>query len=147
MTNTLIEAIAKQLGDLFPETHVYIENTEQHLAAPCFLVSLVSSSQRERLGDRVFLDELYSVTLIYPDNIRKLREITELAELSLRFIELEWDLPMMTQNRTMNIIDDTQSVITFYISRTVWFEHKDPLQEKLRYKIEVNDDQSRKSYD
>lgn len=140
MINEIIEAIAGQLGDIFspPEYHYYMEDTDQNLKYPCFIIKRVSGSQRERLGDRVLVDELYSVSFLCPENVRKLREVTEFAELNLRFIDLPDGKPIITHNRQAVMIDDDSSVITFEITRSIWFEHKDPLQEVLIHDLGVN---------
>lgn len=137
MINQIVEAIATLLGDAFPDCHCYIQDTIQNIKEPCFIIKRVSASQRERLGDRVMLDELYSVSFLCPENIKKLREVTELAELYLRFIDIEGDLPIMTHNRESRIIDDSTSSITFEITRTVWFKTEDPVQEHLIHSTEV----------
>lgn len=140
MINEIIDAIATQLGDIFkpPEYHYYIEDTDQGLKEPCFFIKRVSSSQRERLGDRVFLDELYSVTFLCAGDVKKLREVTEFVSLNLRFIDMPDGKPMMTHNRQAVMINDDSSVITFGITRSIWFEYIDPLQEKLIHKLGVD---------
>lgn len=140
MINEIIDAIAKQLGDIFrpPEYHYYIEDTDQGLKEPCFFIKRVSASQRERLGDRVLLDELYSISFLCSGDVKKLREVTEFVSLNLRFIELPDGKPIMTHNRQAVMTNDDASVITFEITRSVWFEYIDPLQETLIHKLGVN---------
>ena len=141
MINEIIEAIATQLGGIFkpPEYHYYIEDTDQNLIEPCFIIKRESGTQRERLGDRVLVDELYSVSFLCSENVTKLREVTEFVELNLRFIELQDEKPIMTHNRNSVLVGDDASVVTFEITRSVWFEYIDPIQEKLIHTLGVLD--------
>lgn len=131
-TNDILTEICVHLRGLFPDWRVYAENPRQNLEAPCLIVNRESGAQRERLGNRVRFDELYSVSVICPDDIAGLRAAVEKAELCLRFVPVRDDRPLLTRDRSSQIVDDSQGVITFWISRTVWFEPEpDPLQEIL----------------
>lgn len=141
MTNEIIEAISKKLWTLYPDWHCYARDTEQNIELPCFIIKLVESSQQERLGNRVRLKELYSVNLICPDDIYLLRSALEITALCLRFIDLEDGKPVFAENRNAQVIDDSTAVITFSISRTIWFKpDEDPKQERLIHNIGVKDE-------
>lgn len=141
MTNEIIEAIAQKLGEIFSpdEWHFYLQDTVQKLEDPCFIIELIGSTQQERLGSyRVQLLESFSVSVICPGNIRKLRETVEMAALQLRFIDLPDGKPIFARNRNVQILDAETANITFSIARTVWMKpDEDPRQERLVHTIGV----------
>lgn len=128
----IVTAIGTHLARLFPDWTVYVQNPKQNITEPCFIVERVSGRQREMLVPRVRLDELYSVAVLCTGDIHRLRRAVEKAELSLRFIPVDGDRPIATRDRESRMIDGTQAAITFWVSRTVWFEpEEEPLQMKL----------------
>lgn len=144
MTNEIIEAISKLLGELFPEWHCYAQDTVQNIECPCFIIKLVDGSQRELLGDRVRLKETYSINLICPDDIFRLRDVVEWAALNLRFIQMDDGKPLFAEGRNHQILDDETAVITFSISRTALLhQNDDPKQERLDYSIGVKNEQNK----
>lgn len=141
MTNEIIEAIAQRLGQFFSpdEWHFYLQDTVQKLEDPCFIIKVIGSTQQERLGAyRVKLIETYSIAVICPGDIKKLRDAVEIAALNLRFIDLADGKPIFARNRNVEIIDDETANITFSIARTVWLKpDEDPRQERLIHNIGV----------
>lgn len=143
MTNEIIEAISSRLGTLFPDWHCYAQDTAQNLEYPCFIIKLVDGTQRELLGNRVRLKELYSVNLICPGDIFQLRSVLEMAALCLRLIDMPNDRPLFAEGRSHQMINDETAAITFSISRTVSYESEEvPRQERLFYSIGVKNEQS-----
>lgn len=138
MTHEVIGAIAKRLHSLFPEWAIYADDTVQNIDLPAFIIKLVGAPQRERLGDRLFLDELYSVSVICPGDVKRLREATELAAINLKFIDMPDGRPLMARNRESVMVNGETGSITFTVTRSVQFEREaEPIQEKLIYKIGV----------
>lgn len=52
MFNDLIDAISKRLLEYFPESvpNIYSENIEQGFSEPCFYISLINSTNKNKLG-------------------------------------------------------------------------------------------------
>nr|DAR20553.1 MAG TPA: tail completion protein [Caudoviricetes sp.] len=52
MFNDLIDAISKRLLEYFPESvpNIYSENIEQGFNEPCFYISLINSTNKNKLG-------------------------------------------------------------------------------------------------
>ena len=52
MFNDLIDAISKRLVEYFPESvpNIYSENIEQGFSEPCFYISLINSTNKNKLG-------------------------------------------------------------------------------------------------
>ena len=143
MTNEIIEAISTLLGNLFPEWHCYAQDTVQNIECPCFIIKMIDGSQRELLGDRVRLKEIYSINLICPGDIFQLREVVELAALNLRFIPMNDGKPLFAEGREHQILDDETAVITFSVSRTALLNtDKDPKQERLIHLLGVKHEQN-----
>lgn len=140
MTNEVVEAISKRLYGLFPDWAIYPDDTVQNIELPAFIIKPVGAQQRERLGERVFFDELYSVAVVCPGNIRKLREATELAAINLRFIDMPDGMPLMAKNRESTMVNGEQANITFTVTRSIWHEREaEPIQLKLIHKIGVKE--------
>lgn len=138
--NDIIQAIADILYGLYPEYKIYIQDTEQGLIEPCFIIKRIEGSQRERLGDQVILDEVYSVSFLFSQNIRTLREVTNNVELNLRFLYPKNNKPIITHNRRSAIVDDSTSVITFEISSNFLFKAEDlPRMEAINHGVIINE--------
>lgn len=143
MTNEIIEAISTRLGTLFPDWHCYAQDTLQNIECPCFIIKLVDGMQRELLGNRVRLKEIYSVNLICPDDVFLLRDVLESAALNLRFIDMPDGKPLFAEGRNHQIINDETAVITFSISRSAVYQpDEDPKQERLIHSIGVKHEQN-----
>lgn len=145
--NQIIEAIATNLGDYFPECEIYIENTDQALTLPCFIIRQLPGSQRDLLGgDRVRIDERYTVSFLMPEGkVRELREKTVLACLYLRWIYIDGKpayKPIGIQHTFLD--DDASSVITFMVSTTAEFRIEDPRQLRLIHSTEVKNGEKEK---
>ena len=52
MFNDLIDAISKRLLEYFPESvpNIYSENIDQGFSEPCFYISLINSTNKNKLG-------------------------------------------------------------------------------------------------
>lgn len=139
MVNEILEAISTKLGQLYPDYHIYFENPKQNMKEPCFILSQVSTVQRERLGyKRVTLDETYSVVFLCHDTTL-LREIISSAGVYLRFLEAK-EGPVVTNNRSIQLIDGSSAILTFEIIRTVEVKTpKPPLMLKMIMRRKEND--------
>lgn len=137
MINNVLEAISIKLRSLYPDFTRYIESPKSDINEPCFIISRTSATQRERLGyGTVMIDETYSVVFLCHD-LDLLREVTFTVEILFRFIETD-DLPLLTKNRQSQIIDGTQSVITFDITRTITpYKEPDPLIMEMGFENKI----------
>lgn len=136
--NDIIQAIADTLYGLYPDYEIYTQDTVQDLKEPCFIIKRLQGIQRERLGDQVTLDEVYSVSFLFSQNISKLREITANVELNLRFLTPDEGRMLMTTNRQSVIVDDSSSVITFDVRSHYTSPPRDLIRmEVLKQNMEV----------
>ncbi len=64
MTNEFLNAITKQLGTTFGNTyHYYVENVQQGLKKPCFVVDLITPRTRSRSS--ILYDRTMPIVIYY----------------------------------------------------------------------------------
>ena len=86
--NDVINGIAVQLDTLFGYT-VYIDSVKQDLAAPCFLIKAVATSQEQEV-DRFYSRQQKFDVLYFPQNTedptREIETVTDLLWMGLEYI-------------------------------------------------------------
>lgn len=67
MTNDILNAISRALGETFGELPIYFEKVEQHFKEPCFFLNVVNEEEQPLLGNRAKRDTLLDV-MYFPKN-------------------------------------------------------------------------------
>lgn len=115
MVNDVIDGIFKFLRDLYPQYRRYQGELTQDLVLPCFVVDIVSSSYRKRIGhndQRGFENMVFSIKF-YAEDHRLISEVVENVLIRMRTIELK-DGPIHTRGMGVYRSDDN-AVITFRV--------------------------------
>lgn len=60
----LLQAVANRLDELFPETNIYIKDTEQGLIEPCFFVQIVNTDISLEFQRRYRVDSLINIVYL-----------------------------------------------------------------------------------
>ena len=121
MTNEFINAITRQLGTTFGDTyHYYVENVEQGLKKPCFVVDLISPRTRSRSS--ILYDRTMPIVIYYFNteaNTSK-EDANEMAEQLLECIEyLSFgDTLLRAEDMSWLIVDGVLEVFATYRFKT-----------------------------
>lgn len=143
MIKNIIDGISERLYDTFGSGYeIYTEVTEQGVAEPCFMITLISPSGSRMLSDRVKRENLFCIQYL-PGDGDKLEEINDMID------DLYWALD------TIDTIDDdgndvivrgtdmyseiTDQVLSFFVHYD-YFEirtHDKDLMEEISGEIEA----------
>ena len=121
MTNEFINAITKQLGTTFGNTyHYYVENVNQNLKKPCFVVDLITPRTRSRSS--ILYDRTMPIVIYYFNteaNTSK-EDANEMAEQLLECIEyLSFgDTLLRAEDMSWLIVDGVLEVFATYRFKT-----------------------------
>lgn len=121
MVNNIVLGIAQKIRTVFSETNysLYTENIEQGFKEPCFFVSLISHTQKQRLGNRY--RETYSFDISYYPSAdgstnEECLEVAEGLYEILEYITADSDLL-----RGININSKiTEGILHFYVDYNIF---------------------------
>ncbi|HCT64272.1 MAG TPA: hypothetical protein DIC60_03215 [Lachnospiraceae bacterium] len=121
MVNNIVLGIAQKIRTVFSETNysLYTENIEQGFKEPCFFVSLISHTQKQRLGNRY--RETYSFDISYYPSAdgntnEECLEVAEGLYEILEYITADSDLLRGT-NINSKI---TEGILHFYVDYNIF---------------------------
>lgn len=119
MLNSIIDGITIKLFELFGEScRIYVENVEQDLQKPCFIVSVIENSVVPFLGERAKLSGTYQIVYIPSDN-EKIKEMNDAASVLLAnmdYITLVNGDKLYGLNRKAEIDNDgTGDILRFFV--------------------------------
>ena len=127
--NDVINGIAVQLDTLFGYT-VYIDSVKQDLAAPCFLIKAVTTSQEQEV-DRFYKRQQKFDILYFPQDpeepTREFETVTDALWLGLEYINMGADIIRGTKMHR-EIVDD---VLHFFVNYDIRVEKARPVSDYM----------------
>ena len=130
MLNDVINGIAVQLDTLFGYT-VYIDSAKQDLAAPCFLIKAVTTSQEQEV-DRFYKRQQKFDILYFPQNTedptREIETVTDALWMGLEYINMGSDIVRGVKMHR-EVVDD---VLHFFVNYDIRVEKERPTTDLMR---------------
>lgn len=130
MLNDVINGIAVQLDTLFGYT-VYIDSVKQDLAAPCFLIKAVTTSQEQEV-DRFYKRQQKFDILYFPQNTedptREIETVTDALWMGLEYINMGSDIVRGVKMHR-EVVDD---VLHFFVNYDIRVEKERPTTDLMR---------------
>lgn len=128
--NDVINGIAVQLDTLFGYT-VYIDSVKQDLAAPCFLIKAVTTSQEQEV-DRFYKRQQKFDILYFPQNTedptREIETVTDALWMGLEYINMGSDIVRGVKMHR-EVVDD---VLHFFVNYDIRVEKERPTTDLMR---------------
>ena len=128
--NDVINGIAVQLDTLFGYT-VYIDSVKQDLAAPCFLIKAVTTSQEQEV-DRFYKRQQKFDILYFPQNTeeytREFETVTDALWMGLEYINMGSDIVRGVKMHR-EVVDD---VLHFFVNYDIRVEKERPTTDLMR---------------
>ena len=138
MIVTILEGVAKRLKEDFPEMRVYVNEVEQGLNPPCFMVTVLEPSRARLVGQWWRQEQLFDVQY-FP----KTEDTNELYAIgSGLFDTLETiALPDGELRGTGMRFETVDGVLHFFVRYTVFLRRKKPREhmEMLHVKEQVKE--------
>lgn len=130
MLNDVINGIAVQLDTLFGYT-VYIDSVKQDLAAPCFLIKAVTTSQEQEV-DRFYKRQQKFDILYFPQNTedptREIETVTDALWMGLEYINMGSDIVRGVKMHR-EVVDN---VLHFFVNYDIRVEKERPTTDLMR---------------
>nr|DAX95427.1 MAG TPA: tail completion protein [Caudoviricetes sp.] len=79
MINSIINAIAESLKNIY-NFKIYINEVPQNFKAPCFFIKLVSTTEKQIIGNRFQVTSVFGIDFIDEENGKNVRLAHEIAE-------------------------------------------------------------------
>ncbi len=137
MLDQIINGIAQKLNQVFgDETEIYIDEVEQDLKEPCFLILCIDGGQEQGVGPLYFREQAFDIHYFPQSKKQSTREINSVLGLlyeELEYIEVSGNLVRGTEMKH-EVID---GVLHFFVHYDIWLRkviEPDPAMEE----IEVN---------
>lgn len=128
--NDVINGIAVQLDTLFGYT-VYIDSVKQDLAAPCFLIKAVTTSQEQEV-DRFYKRQQKFDILYFPQNTedptREIETVTDALWMGLEYINMGSDIVRGVKMHR-EVVDN---VLHFFVNYDIRVEKERPTTDLMR---------------
>ena len=130
MLNDVINGIAVQLDTLFGYT-VYIDSVKQDLAAPCFLIKAVTTSQEQEV-DRFYKRQQKFDVMYFPQNTedptREIETVTDALWMGLEYINMGSDIVRGAKMHT----EVADGVLHFFVNYDIRVEKERPTTDLMR---------------
>ncbi len=128
--NDVINGIAVQLDTLFGYT-VYIDSVKQDLAAPCFLIKAVTTSQEQEV-DRFYKRKQKFDILYFPQNTedptREIETVTDALWMGLEYINMGSDIVRGVKMHR----EVADNVLHFFVNYDIRVEKERPTTDLMR---------------
>ena len=104
MYNEIMDAVTKQLSELFPSESgytIYTDAVEQGLSEPCFFVQFLEPSEKPMLGPRYYRSNAMAIQYLpgeQPQSSRKLNQVLDILMENMRVIEIKNGLFRLPQS-------------------------------------------------
>lgn len=105
MINQIVIGIAKALGSAFGDAEIYIEEIEQDLQEPCFLILLANAKREQFLGSRYNRKQTFNINYFPKKGKNECYEVLNKLYEVMGLIEFDAGL-INAQNMQGNIVDN-----------------------------------------
>lgn len=113
MVNDVIKGIALKLNELYPDYEIDIEDVEQDLNEPCFLIESIEIGHKPYIMNR-YKQSVPMQVVFFPkqdlDMVEKMNEVGETLLLGLRMITLPDGNGVWCRNLKAQRVDDVMHI-------------------------------------
>ena len=139
MINDIIVGIAQALNAEFGEDYeIYCEEVEQYLKEPCFLITLLSATNKQIVGDRYIRTQPFCIQY-FPSTSNKRFEMQDVQERlynALEVIDFQADGKLRGTSMNASIVDNVLNFMVDYNFTVIKVNEVDYMQE-LKFKGRV----------